>query len=106
MNIGSLKKIIEIQAPTKTSDGMGGFANTYSTLFDEFAAIWPVSAKEQMQAGQMTMAITHRIRMRYRRVFKPDWRIKYGNRYFSVGSIINPNEENKILELLCKETKA
>lgn len=104
MNIGSLNKRIELQKVTKVSDGMGGFTNTYTTECTIFASIWPVSAKEQIQAKQMSMTATHRIRIRYRRVMKPDWRIKCADRYFSIVSIINPNTENKMLELLCTES--
>jgi len=106
MHIGDLKKIIVLQAPTKTPDGIGGFVIIWTDMATNiFAAIWPVSVKEQIQSEQLVMTATHRIRMRYRRVMKPDWRIKYANRYFAIVSIIDPNTEHKMLELLCKETK-
>ena len=103
MRIGDLNKYITIQAPSKVSDSMGGFTETWNDVDQVWAAIWPVSAKEQIQSGQMTMAVTMRIRIRYRSVFRPNWRIKYGNRYFSIVSIVNPNEKNEYLDLLCKE---
>jgi SPP1 family predicted phage head-tail adaptor len=107
MRIGDLRHIISLQHQTKTPDGIGGFTTTWTDAATGiFAAIWPVSAKEQVQSEQMTMTVTHRIRMRYRRVLKPDWRAKYGNRYFSIVSIINQNEKNKMLELLCREVKS
>lgn len=106
MRIGDYNKLIEFQAPSKISDDMGGFTNSYSTIFDVFAAIWPINAKDQIQSDQMVMEITHKIRIRYRRILKSNWRIKYSNRYFAIVSIINLNESNRSLELRCKEIRA
>ena len=106
MRIGDLNKIIDIQSKTKTSDGLGGFTETYSTRYSGvYAAINQVSAQEQMQSNQMNMSIIYRIIIRYHGGIKPDWRIKYANRYFSIMSIVNPNEANERLELLCKEIR-
>lgn len=103
MRIGELKKRIEIQTPTKVSDGMGGFVLSFSTMATIWGSLWPISASEQIQSMQPGMIVTHRIRIRYRSVLRPDWRLKYGNRYFNIVSILNPNTANKMLEILCKE---
>lgn len=106
MRIGDLKKRIELQKPTSASDGIGGYTKTYVSEHIVWAAIWPVSAKDQMQAGQMTGTITHRIRIRYNSELQSDWRIKYGDRYFAImGPPVNQNEGNRILDLLCKEVE-
>lgn len=103
MPIGDLNKRIELQYSTKVSDGMGGFSTTFVTAATVFCAIWPISALEQVQAMATTMTISHRIRIRYRSVLKSFWRIKFGTRYFSIVSILNPSERNEWLDLLCKE---
>lgn len=102
--IGDLNKRVEIQVPTNTTDGMGGSTVVFSTTATIWAAIWPVSASEQVQAMQTAMTISHRIRIRYRSVLKASWRIKFGTRYFAIVSIINPNEKNEFLDLMCKES--
>jgi SPP1 family predicted phage head-tail adaptor len=104
MNIGSLNKRVVLQHSTKSSDLMGGFLLAWIDVATVFAALWPTSAAEQVQAMQNTMTISHRIRMRYRSDIKPSWRIKFGNRYFAIVSIINPNEKNEVLDLMCKES--
>lgn len=104
MRIGDLNKLISIIGTTRASDGMGGFTLTDSTIASSiWAAIWPLSASETVKSMQQTMEISHRIRIRYRSVFRPDWRIKFGERYFDVKSIINPNERGEWLDLMCKE---
>jgi SPP1 family predicted phage head-tail adaptor len=104
LNIGALSKRIDIQAPTKVSDLMGGFVVSWSTLATSIpAALWPVSASEQVKAMGMDVTISHRIKMRYRANMRPSFRIRYGNRYFNIVSIINVGEQNKELDVLCKE---
>ncbi len=103
MRSGDLKKRITLQYQTKVPDGQGGFTTIWVDACSIFAAIWPISANEQVQAMQTVMTITHRIRIRYRSVLKPSWRVKFGTRYFNIVSIINPNEENEMLDLMVKE---
>lgn len=103
MRIGDLNKRVTVEMPTNAPDGMGGFTITWATHATIWAAVWPVSAKDQVQAGQQTLVITHRIRIRHRSVFKSSWRLKLGTRYFSIISIINPGESDRWLDLLCKE---
>ena len=104
MSIGDLNKRIILQAPTKVSDGMGGTVNTFSTVASSVAAaIWPVSASDQIQAQATVLVVTHRIRIRYRSVLKTSWRVSWGGRYFTIVSIIDPNTDHKFLDLLCKE---
>jgi SPP1 family predicted phage head-tail adaptor len=105
MGAGILKKRIDLISTTKTADGLGGFTTVDKTEAASLpAAIWPTSAKEVIQAGAETMAITHRVRIRYRSVMDPAWRIKYGARYLSIVSgPIDPNEGHVWMDLLCKE---
>ena len=92
MRSGDLNKRITIQVPEKAPDGKGGFTKTWSDHKTVWAAIWPSLAKEITQSMQTDMVISYRIRIRYRSGFKPSWRLKFGNRYFNIISIINPSE--------------
>lgn len=104
MRAGSLNKRITLQYPTKASDGMGGFDNTWNDGDTIWAALWPISANERLRSDQMSGEITHRIRIRYRRDIRTSWRIKFGERYFDIdGPPINPNERNEYLDIMCKE---
>lgn len=103
MRIGDLKKRVEIQVATKIPDDMGGFISTFSTIATVFCAIWPTSASEIIAANAVSMVVSHRIRIRYRSTLKASWRIKFGERYFNIVSIINPNMANKYLDIMAKE---
>ena len=105
MPIGDLDKRISIQAETRVGDGMGGFTSSWATVASSIAAaIWPVSASETVKANALTMVTTHRVRIRYRSVMRPSWRVSWAGRYFAIVSIIDPNEDHKMLDLMCKES--
>lgn len=102
--IGELDKRIDIQAPTKTSDNMGGFTVTWVNVGASIpAAVWPVTAKEQIVAQAEKIIITHRIRIRYRSGIRGTWRIKYAGKYFNIVSIIDQNSRHQWLDILAKE---
>ena len=109
--IGDRNKRVELLEPSRTADGIGGDTTTYIPRYSKvFVAIWPISATAQIQAGQLAMTMTHRIRMIYKSDLRSDWKIKYRDkyrdRYFAIVSGINPNEADKEIELICKETES
>ena len=104
MQSGKLDKRIDLEAKSRTPDGMGGYSDVWQSVESSiWAAIWPVSVNEQIKSGQPKMVITHRIRIRYRRNVRPDWRIKYKDEYYSIEGIINFNMAYEYLDLLAKE---
>ena len=104
MRIGQLNKLIILQYKTQVGDGMGAFTYTWNTVTPEiWAAIWPKSAKEAVSADKTLMTATHRIRIRYRSDMRGSWRVNFGNRYFAVTGMVNPEERNEWLDLICTE---
>ena len=103
MRIGDLKKRAVLQSQTKVADGMGGFTVAWVDSATVWAAIWPVSAAETIQAAMPTMTITHRIRIRYKAGIKPAWRIVWDGRYFNIVSIVDPNMAHRWLDIMVKE---
>jgi SPP1 family predicted phage head-tail adaptor len=103
MRIGDLRHRVTLQSATLTPDGMGGDTAVWGDVATVCAAIWPTSAREQIEGGQTSLEITHRVRIRYRLNLRASWRLKFGNRYFSIVSVVNPNERGAMLDLLCKE---
>jgi SPP1 family predicted phage head-tail adaptor len=101
---GDLNKLVDIQAQTKTPDGMGNFTTAWTTLASNVAAaIWDATSNERNQANATTLIITHRVRIRHRSILRSSWRLKFGNRYFAIVSVVNPGEKNEYLDLYCKE---
>jgi SPP1 family predicted phage head-tail adaptor len=101
---GELTRRINLEAPAKVPDGMGGFLVTWATMVTSLpAAIWPVSAKETIAGGRESTGISHRIRIRYRDGVRPSWRIVHKGKYFNIISIINPGTEYEALDIMAKE---
>jgi len=101
--IGKLNKRISMQSATNTADGMGGDTQAWADTPQIWAAIWPVSGREQVKNMANQGTISHQIRIRYRSGITPAWRVRFGTRYFNIVSIVNPEEKNEFLDLICKE---
>ena len=101
---GSLNKQVDLQALYTVQDTFGSPTETWLTIAaDVWAKIRPLSSRETIQANQQHAETTHEITIRYRRGVTHDQRLKYGTRYFHIQSIINEDEENEKLILLCVE---
>jgi len=106
MRSGDLRHSVDLQSTASVPDGMGGDTLTWSTQATVRAAIWPVSVKEQVRAGAETMVGTHNVRIRYLPGVSAAWRVKFGARYFSIVSIVDHEERNVQMDLLCREVMA
>lgn len=82
---------------------MGGTTVTWTAKANVWAAIWPVSSNERIQADKPNLFVSHKIRFSFIKGFKGEWRLRKRSRIFSVVSIINVQEMDEELELLCKE---
>lgn len=105
LNPGDMRHRIILEKPTKVPDSQGGFTTTWSTQATIWAYIEPMNSRELIQAQQAQLDITTKIKIWYRSDVKAEWRLKFGNRYFNIESIINPNESNIFLILICIERK-
>lgn len=67
------------------------------------ASIWPIKATEQLDNMKAELSVTHRIRIRYLSGITADMRIEHGSRHFDIRSLINPEERNRMIEILAEE---
>lgn len=63
----------------------------------------PISGREFWAGHQVQAEVTHRIRMRYLPGVRPTMKVFFGEREFEIESIINWQERNIDLQLMCKE---
>ena len=101
--IGVLFMSFMLQGPVDVSDGLVGTTSSYVDISVVPAAVWPVTAKEHVQAMAQQITITHRVRIRYREGIRGTWRLKYGQRIFEIVGIIDPNESHRWLDIMVKE---
>jgi SPP1 family predicted phage head-tail adaptor len=91
--------VTDSQAP-----GAGGTIDKAETqVWAGWVAIWPVRSKEIRENMRVGAKTTHNIRMPYRAGIAHDMRVKYGDRSFDIKGIVNPEERNIYLDLVCEE---
>ena len=103
MEAGKLNKRVTIQAPVTATDSSGAPNPTWVDIATVSAAIEPLRGREFFSAQQANNELSHRVTIRYRRGIKPSYRLMYGIRYLEIESIIDPEERNRELQLMCKE---
>lgn len=101
---GDLPHRVEIQSFTETRDAYGGVTKTPVTDATVWARVSPLSGREYWQAAQVQSETTHEIEIRYRTRPEAKQRVLWGSRVFEILSVINPEERNVKLLLMCKET--
>ena len=104
--IDRLNKRITIQTKTTTSDGFGSHNEVWANLAIVWAEINPISNKNVFEANKIDDKTTHIITIRYYTSLTTKDRIKYGDRIFNIIGIINPLENNKIMQIKVEEVFA
>lgn len=103
MQSGKLRHRLKLQSKTVTRDSYGA----ETIVWTEEAIVWgsvePISGREYFLAKQVQAETTHKIRIRYYSGLRADWRILFGARIFEIDSIINFEERNKEMVLMCHE---
>ena len=108
MRAGPLRHKIIIDKPTYTQDSFGEGAITYTSEIGTWASIAPLRGREYWSAQQVTAGVSHKVTMRYRELpastgIDQKCRVRFGSRIFQIKSIVNPDERDISLELMCEE---
>ncbi len=104
--IGALRHHLTIEAERPVADTGGGQGDPWANPLT-VAAVWgrvePLSGNERLRALQLEDSVSHRVTIRYRDGVTARMRVVFGNRVFNIRAVINPEERNRFLELLCEE---
>jgi SPP1 family predicted phage head-tail adaptor len=103
INPGEFRQIVTFQKKSGVKNSYGEIDNTWSDVIKTRAGIYPVSGKEFFAADTVNSEVSHKVNMRYVPGITPDMRIKFGERLFRIISVINFQEKNVELQLLCEE---
>lgn len=101
MRIGSLRHRITLQARIESQDLYGQPLETWLDSAPVFAEVAALSGRELFQAQQVNAETTTRIRIRYRDDVTPALRIKFGAILYNIQSVINLENRNRELVLMC-----
>lgn len=103
MKIGELNKRVILQRLTMTKNTYGEIMEQWDNVATVWASIKPISGREYFAAEAVNSDVTHKVIMRYRADITADMRVKYGDRYFTINSVINANESGISTQLMCRE---
>lgn len=98
-----LRHLVTLQRQSSSQDSVGQLLETWSEIGKEWVDIQPVNGREYFNASGERAEVTHKVRMRYGRTIAPRDRIVYGSRIFNIKAVMNIEERNRWLELMCTE---
>ena len=109
--IGKMSHRITIQSQSRSSDGFGSSAVSYSTLATVFASIEPLRGSERLFGDQLEERTTHKITINFRRDVTNKNRILYSfttggtsySRIFNINYVVNKKMRDQYLEIFATE---
>ena len=110
MNPGDFRHRIAIQANTPTKDPNGGEVDSWATSSTFWASVQTLTGKKLEIARQIDAEATVEVRMRYCGSSGSGQvtvlnQLLFGTRVFEPILIVNENERNIYLRILCKEKR-
>lgn len=83
MNPSQLTNLVTFEKPTRTADGAGGWTETWSEVFTDFAQIVPATASnlERRVGDHIEGRTTHLVTLRFYPGVSLEWRVKWEDRY-------------------------
>lgn len=103
MNIGKLRHRITLQKQVNTVNDYGAAVTTWKNVATVWADVRPLSGHEYFSAQQVQSEVTTQIWLRYLDGIMPTMRVKLGKRTLEIVSVLNMQERNVSLQLMCKE---
>lgn len=108
LDAGKLNKRITVLEFSETSDGAGGYLDTWpdtgwTEVLSRWARVEPLRGRGYFEAQQANSEVTHRVTVRYTSEILPEHTINYGGRRLDIQSLINVEERSEWLEIMCVE---
>lgn len=103
MNPGELKHRITIQQLENVQNTFGEQKAGWIDVTTRWASIEPLIGRQYFAAEMVNSEITHKIKLRYVKGILPSMQVLYKTRKFQIISVINYQEKNCELQLMCKE---
>lgn len=100
---GELNRRLTLEAPVETPDGAGGVTRSYASVATLWAAVIPVSAREESTAAQRGVTVTHRIAVRFSADITPRHRFRDGTRLFRIVTLRDRDGRKRFLQIEAEE---
>ena len=94
----------ELQSLKRTEDAGGGYSEGWVSAVNPFRfGGGPATGYEVFQAQAIHGVVTHRFRARWIGGVNPSMRLLWGTRVFDIKAVLNLEEANRVMVLLCEE---
>lgn len=107
ISVGDLSHRITFQTVTRTSDGQGGWTETWADFVTAWADIQTqdnvTQSKETIVGKEKIEQRSHKITIRYRSDLKPEMQIKWGTQTLSIRNILDLENDKRFLQLFVDE---
>jgi SPP1 family predicted phage head-tail adaptor len=103
VSAGDLRHKVTIQSPPTTLDDSGHPTGSWTTVRTVCANVMPLRGRELFNAQQAQVRTTHKVTIRYMAGVTGKQRLLFGTRTLEIDSVINVEERNHTLELMCFE---
>ena len=106
MQAGRLRNRITIQQRATTQDSAGEPSNTWTTFATVWASVEPIRGREFFEAQKTSSSVTNRIIIRYSSTVAsvaPKMRVNFGSKYYDIEAVLNLEERDKEIHLMCAE---
>ena len=101
--LGALRQKFVIQLNTPTRTEAGAEVDSWATFLSVHGSVEPLIGREWFANNTMQQRVSHRIRMRYQAGILPKMRIFYDSRVLKIESVLNVEERDRELLLMCQE---
>lgn len=106
LKLGELRHLVEIQkAIDKKTGGSGQRLPTYEHFDTRWARVAPLTGRDLLEAKQINPTLSHEVEMHYADDIDETMRIVHNGRALNIEAVMNPEERNVKLLLLCSEAK-
>ena len=101
---GRLRHKIDIVHPSDQQDSTGGFDISQNTIYaNVWASVEALSGTDKFAAHEFISQVSHQVVIRYLPGINSGMQVWFGGRQFQIEAVLNPDERNKTLILLCIE---
>ena len=107
MRIGRLRHRIVIQQPPDVNqapqDEYGAETPAWTTFATVWASVEPLQGRERLASQEVQAEVSHRMRLRHLEGLSSRMRVSFDGRIFGITDVINPEERDEEMQLMCVE---
>jgi SPP1 family predicted phage head-tail adaptor len=103
MQAGQLNRRIFITQPPTAQDSAGQVSGVWPVFKTLWASVNPVSGREFVQGAQTESQITMTFEVRHITTITTDMRVQFDGKTWLIQSIIQPDDDHRRTQLMCRE---